>query len=255
VLVAIDEAHLLAPHLAASARDAETRRLGVATLTDLAARGRKRGISMVIATQRLAKLASSVVSELHNVLLGLNIFERDVARAGDLLGFSADRASALRTLRPGEFYALGPALCARPILVRIAPTVTKHGGATPDLMASANVTPDEARTLLDLDALREVGRTTSAPLAPRAAIRALDLFLLDPNAAAAARIVASLRGIAPNATTAPDLARHLALEPDAVHAALDLLSVAGCRATPLMAGQRHDRMAGLGDRRLGVARP
>jgi hypothetical protein len=28
-----------------------------------------------------------------------------------------------------------------------------------------------------------------------------------------------------------------------------------CRATPLMAGQRHDRMAGLGDRRLGVARP
>jgi hypothetical protein len=227
VLVAIDEAHLLAPHLAASARDAETRRLGVATLTDLAARGRKRGISMVIATQRLAKLASSVVSELHNVLLGLNIFERDVARAGDLLGFSADRASALRTLRPGEFYALGPALCARPILVRIAPTVTKHGGATPDLMASANVTPDEARTLLDLDALREVGRTTSAPLAPRAAIRALDLFLLDPNAAAAARIVASLRGIAPNATTAPDLARHLALEPDAVHAALDLLSVAG----------------------------
>ena len=29
----------------------------------------------------------------------------------------------------------------------------------------------------------------------------------------------------------------------------------GCRATSLMAGQRHDRMAGLGDRRLGVARP
>jgi hypothetical protein len=29
----------------------------------------------------------------------------------------------------------------------------------------------------------------------------------------------------------------------------------GCRATRLMAGQRHDRMAGLADRRLGVARP
>jgi len=28
-----------------------------------------------------------------------------------------------------------------------------------------------------------------------------------------------------------------------------------CRATPLMAGQRHDRMAGLADSRLGVARP
>ena len=45
VLVCIDEGHLLAPHHAGSARDAETRRLGVATLTDLCARGRKRGIA------------------------------------------------------------------------------------------------------------------------------------------------------------------------------------------------------------------
>ncbi|MEO6042218.1 MAG: DUF87 domain-containing protein, partial [Croceibacterium sp.] len=56
VLLAIDEGHLLAPHLAGSARDAETRRIGVATLTDVCARGRKRGIAPVIATQRLAKL-------------------------------------------------------------------------------------------------------------------------------------------------------------------------------------------------------
>ena len=96
VLVAIDEGHLLAPHLAASARDAETRRLGVATMTDLCSRGRKRGISPVIATQRLAKLASRVVSEMQNVILGLNVFDRDITRAGDLLGFGSDRASALR---------------------------------------------------------------------------------------------------------------------------------------------------------------
>ena len=41
----------------------------------------EKGLSL----QRLAKLATSVVSELHNVLLGLNIFDRDVTRAGDLL--------------------------------------------------------------------------------------------------------------------------------------------------------------------------
>ena len=50
VLVCVDEAHLLAPHVAASARDAETRRLGVATLTDVCSRGRKRGIGTIIAT-------------------------------------------------------------------------------------------------------------------------------------------------------------------------------------------------------------
>lgn len=91
VLVAIDEGHLLAPHLAGSARDAETRRLGVATLTDLCARGRKRGIAPIIATQRLAKLSSSVVSELQNFLIGINVFDRDIARAADILGFPEPR--------------------------------------------------------------------------------------------------------------------------------------------------------------------
>lgn len=227
VLVVIDEAHLLAPHLAASARDAETRRLGVATLTDLCARGRKRGIAPVIATQRLAKLATSVVSELHNVVLGLNIFDRDVARAGDLLGFGAEKAAALRTLRPGEFYALGPALCRTPTLVRVAPTVTRHMGATPALVASADVTPEEARSLLDLDALREVPRGGAPALSGRGGLRALDAFLLDQHAAAASRVVAALRAISPNATTAADLCRHLGAEPDAVHGALDLLAGSG----------------------------
>ena len=227
VLVAIDEAHLLAPHMAASARDAETRRLGVATLTDLCARGRKRGLSPVIATQRLAKLASSVVSELHNFLLGLNIFDRDVARAADLLGFGADKAAALRDLRPGHFFALGPALCPRPLLVRVAPTVTTHTGATPDLVASADLTPDQARSLLDLDGLRETGRAQAPSLTSRGGTRPLDTFLLNQHAAAAARVVAALRVISPNSATASDLARHLGLEPEATHGALDLLAAAG----------------------------
>jgi len=227
LLVAIDEGHLLAPHLAASARDAETRRLGVATMTDLCSRGRKRGISPVIATQRLAKLASSVVSEMHNVIIGLNVFDRDITRAGDLLGFGSDRASALRDLRPGEFYAFGPALCKLPTLVRIAPTVTRHLGTTPDLVASADVTPDEARGLLELDALRDAGRAASSALPVRGGLRALDGFLLEPHAADAVRIVAALRAISPNATTAADLARHLGAATDAIHGALDLLGSAG----------------------------
>ena len=227
VLVGIDEGHLLAPHLAASARDAETRRLGVATMTDLSSRGRKRGISTVIATQRLAKLASSVVSELHNVLIGLNIYDRDVSRAADLLGFGSDQAAALRELRPGEFYAFGPALCRRPTLVRVTPAVTRHAGATPDLVASADVSPDEAYNLLGLDALRDIGRPSLPAVPARAGLRALDGFLLEPHAADAARVVAALRTISPNATTAADLSRHLGADMDAVHGALDLLAAAG----------------------------
>ena len=242
VLVAIDEAHLLAPHLAASARDAETRRLGVATLTDLCARGRKRGISPMIATQRLAKLATSVVSELHNVLLGLNIFDRDVGRAGDLLGFGTERAAALRDLRPGEFFALGPALCPVPMKVQVAPTVTTHVGATPTLVSSALVTREEARCLLDLDALREMHR--SAPITPgRAGARTLDGFLLDQHASSAARVVAALRAISPNATTAADLGRHLSLEDEAIQGALDLLASTGAVDTMPRGNARIARLS------------
>jgi hypothetical protein len=232
-LVCIDEAHLLAPHLAASARDAETRRLGVATLTDLCARGRKRGLCPVVATQRLAKLAASVVSELHNVLIGLNVFDRDVARAGDLLGFGADRAAALRTLAPGEFFGIGPAISQTPRLIRVTVPVTEHAGATPVLTAPADVAPGEARGLLGLD---ELPGDRHAPLPGRGrgggpSSRTLDAFLLDPSAAPAARIVAALRKISPNATTTHDLANHLQIAQPEVDAALDLLAALGAADT------------------------
>lgn len=223
VLVCIDEAHLLAPHLAGSARDAETRRLGVATLTDLCARGRKRGIAPVIATQRLAKLASSVVSELQNFLVGLNIFDRDIARASDLLGFSSRDSDGLRRLAPGEFYALGPALAAAPVLAKIDPTITEHLGATPELRGASEIDVDEAGRLLDLGALREVHTGRDASLTMRG-MRALDAFLLDPSAVVGARVVEALRKIAPSATTSADLARHLGAEPEAVDSALDMLA-------------------------------
>lgn len=207
------------------------------------ARGRKRGISPVIATQRLAKLAASVVSELHNFLLGLNIFDRDVARASDLLGFGSDKASTLRDLRPGEFYALGPALCSRPLLVKVAPTVTHHVGATPDLVASADVSPEQARSLLDLDNLREVPSSAGPSLGNHRGVRTLDTFLLDHHAPAAARIVTALRGISPNATTAAELAQHLGLDSDAVHGGLDVLSSVGAIDTMPRGDSRIARLS------------
>ena len=241
VLVAIDEGHLLAPHIAGSARDAETRRLGVATLTDLCSRGRKRGIAPVIATQRLAKLSASVISELQNVLIGINVFDRDIARAADILGFSAREADRLRTLGPGEFFAFGPALTATPVLARIDPTITTHMGQTPALRAAADIAGDEAHRLLDLDTLAEAPAPRDTTLTLRGT-RALDAFLLDDTAPVAAAICGALRRIAPNATTASELARHLAVDRQAVDAALDILAaLAAIDTMP----RGEDRMARL----------
>jgi hypothetical protein len=224
VLVVIDEAHLLAPHVAGSVRDAQVRRMGVAALTELCARGRKRGIGTVLATQRLAKLAASVTSELHNVLIGLNVFDRDIARAGDMLGFSGQQADALRALQPGQFFAMGPALARTPVLAKISQPVTLHTGATPELAGPSEMNAEEALGLLDLQSLRETG---AAAVTPVRGSRALDQFLAHPASGPAARVIEALRPIAPNSTTAAELSRHLGLDQAAVDGALDLLGQLG----------------------------
>src|SRR3546814_1460538 len=67
-----------------------------------------------------------------------------IARASDLLGFSAKDADRLRKLAPGEFYAMGPALSPLPVLAHIGETITEHLGVTPTLTAAADVDLDEA---------------------------------------------------------------------------------------------------------------
>lgn len=242
VLVAVDEAHLLAPHMAASARDRETRQLGVAAMVDLCSLGRKRGIVSVIATQRLAKMSPSVTSELHNSMIGLTVFDRDLARAADRLGFASDQAARLRQLDPGEFYCIGPALCVRPLMTKVLPPITEHLGATPELVGPAFASPQESADLLQLDALRETGAARSSAAGHRGG-RALEAFLMDPIAGPSVRIVEALRAISPNATTAVNLGQHLSLEGDQVDRALDLLGSLGAVDTMPRGEQRIARLS------------
>jgi len=243
VVVAIDEAHLLAPHVAGSARSAEIRKLGVATLTDLCSRGRKRGIAPIVATQRLAKLATSVVSELQNFLVGINVFDRDIARAADLLGFDGKTAERLRSLAPGEFYAFGPALSSIPVLAKIDATITEHIGATPQLLEAAGLGQDEAAALLALDGLKDTGASHRDEHLVLKGTKALDAFLLDPASPAAIRIIEALRRISPNATTAEDLAKHLAVDRTLIDSALDMLSAIAAVDTMPRGEERIARLA------------
>jgi hypothetical protein len=245
MLVCVDEGHLLAPQIAGSARDAETRRLGVATLTDLASRGRKRGLATIVATQRLAKLSASVTSELLNFLVGLNVFDRDVKRAADFLGFSTKDAEKLRNLAPGEFYAMGPALSGCPVLAKIDPTITKHYGATPELTPAADLDDGEAEKLLDLDGMKDMTGGKAAKAVTLRGTQALDSFLLNPAAGDAVAIVQALAKIAPNATTGADIAAHIGRDEEDLQDAFDALtSIAAVETT----FRGDNRIARLGAR-------
>ena len=111
-LLVLDEAHLFAPeHGKAESTGA---------VIDVATRGRKRGLALVAATQRLSKLHKDVAAELLNKLIGRTGLDVDVKRAADELGMTAREAvSVLRDLQPGEFYAFGPALTRTVTRVKI----------------------------------------------------------------------------------------------------------------------------------------
>jgi hypothetical protein len=103
MFVVIDEAHEYCPE---SGRDAESREAVVA----LMAQGRKRGLGAILATQRLSKLSKDAVSEANNVCIGRFAQDVDLRRASDILGFVGKQEwTTLRQLKPGEFYAFGPA--------------------------------------------------------------------------------------------------------------------------------------------------
>lgn len=149
ILVLIDEAQTVAPHYDTGDVTADTRKRSTAMLSDLMGRGRKRGIAGVIATQRIAETAKAVVSKATNIVVGRTIFDRDLERAGALLGFTLGHSRSLRTLADGEFIAIGPAIAGpRRIRFKAGTVKSKHKGAAPQLVAPPSISAADAIALL-----------------------------------------------------------------------------------------------------------
>lgn len=123
-LVILDEAHVYCPEQG----NAES----AGAVIDLATRGRKRGFSIVLATQRLAKLHKDAAAECNNKLIGRTTLDVDVKRAANELGLSEkDARLTLRQLTAGEFFAYGPAFAGEMnasgvIQARAGAVVTTH---------------------------------------------------------------------------------------------------------------------------------
>ncbi|MBM9403588.1 ATP-binding protein [Gluconacetobacter azotocaptans] len=168
VLVVVDEAQLFAPAAAGEVSD-EARRASLGAMTNLMCRGRKRGLAGVIATQRLAKLAKNVAAEASNFLMGRTFLDIDMARAADLLGMERRQAESFRDLQRGFFVALGPALCRRPVAVRIGEVETESRSAGPTLMPFEPAPPpEEMRELIltplpDRELMARPARTPAPP--------------------------------------------------------------------------------------------
>jgi len=170
LLVLIDEAQTFAPHYDTGDIAPETRKRALAALADLMGRGRKRGVAGVIATQRLAETSKAVVSKATNVVVGRTIFDRDVDRAGTLLGFTASPARRLAGLADGEFICIGPAFAGpKRLRFKAGDVRSRHKGKAPaiarppemsaaDTVALLQSLPAAARRIDAAPAARRVGR-------------------------------------------------------------------------------------------------
>lgn len=141
VLVVVDEAHVFAPQTS-SAESA-------GAVIDLCSRGRKRGFSALLATQRIAKLHKDAAAELNNKLIGRTGLDLDLSRAADELGFAKSRWPELKEAQPGQFFAFGPAFDRRGVVqVRVGSVTTTHPKAGARIAFKGAPPTDKIRALL-----------------------------------------------------------------------------------------------------------
>lgn len=226
-LVAIDEAHLFAPFGGWTELPA-VRKACIGAMIDVMSRGRKRGLVGLLATQRIARLHKSVLSDIHNFLIGLNTLDLDIKRAAETIGWETKKAfDRLPALLPGEFIAVGPAFVRSPAGLTVGPVESVHLGATPKIAAPIALDAGEAALFLNLEELLAASAADEADLQRRAKApsqRAVRIFLRDPAFPDAGRVYAALVKLAPDGARVKDLAKHLNRKPDQVGAAIALLA-------------------------------
>jgi hypothetical protein len=121
-LVVIDEAHQFVP------QNNERGMASRAAVISLLDKGRKRGLSTVLATQRLSKVSKDALGECRNKLYGFCNLPADRKRATEDLGFlSKGDQELFRQLDTGHFYAVGPAISKKDVvMVRVGKVQTTH---------------------------------------------------------------------------------------------------------------------------------
>ena len=148
VVVMIDEAHLFAPE------KGEGSALSTKAVEDLVSRGRKHGIGIVLATQRITKLSNNCVSECQNYLIGRTFIQTDRERAARALGVPKRQAEMdqfyadLKVLKRGEFWALGVALSDERLQLNVHKAQTTHPDPGILVKAPKIPTPEKIRALL-----------------------------------------------------------------------------------------------------------
>lgn len=105
---------------------------------EIARRGRKRGMGLMVCSQRPSLVDKNILSQCGNQLIGKLIIQNDLKSVSQFFP-GKGLPKQLTSLRAGEFYAMG-GFSAVPARVTVRQRETRHGGITP-VIASRVVKP------------------------------------------------------------------------------------------------------------------
>jgi hypothetical protein len=103
----------------------------VPIFAEVARRGRKRGLGIMICSQRPSLVDKNVLSQCGNQLIGKLIIQNDLQSVAQFFPHKG-LPKELTTLKAGQFFAMG-GFSTAPSLITVRKRVTKPGGVTPAL--------------------------------------------------------------------------------------------------------------------------
>jgi len=122
----------------------------VPIFAEVARRGRKRGMGLMICSQRPSLVDKNVLSQCGNQLIGKLIIQNDLQSVAQFFP-GKGLPKELTSLKAGQFFAMG-GFAPTPTLVSIKQRVTRPGGVTPSLtkrMVKRYVGPMNRRQTMD----------------------------------------------------------------------------------------------------------
>ena len=111
-------------------------------IEEISRRGRKRGLGLLVATQRPSLVAKNVLSQCNSQIIGKLSIENDL-KAVSLFFSSRKEVEELAELEPGEFFVMG-GLSREKVKMKFRDRVTKHRGVTPRLVPAPPVPTPES---------------------------------------------------------------------------------------------------------------
>ena len=131
-LLIVEEADKFIPQIGVSIKKIE----------EISRRGRKRGLGLMVATQRPSLVAKNVLSQCNSQIIGKLSIENDL-KAVSLFFSSRKEVEELAELEPGEFFVMG-GLSREKVKMKFRDRVTKHRGVTPRLVPAPPVPASES---------------------------------------------------------------------------------------------------------------